>query len=151
MSKGAVRGGPKDPRTARVDAQIQESGGLTVAGLTELYLVSDKFMAGREATRHQFQRILTVEVKPALGPRPLASLAPADLADWAQGIIDRGAPVTANQSFKILRLVWNWGRKRLLRHGIPPLPLAGFGKPWDGERPRKRHMSPAILRAFVEP
>jgi integrase len=67
-----------------------------------------------------------------------------------QGIIDRGAPVTANQSFKILRLVWNWGRKRLVRHGVPPFPLAGFGKPWDGERPRKRHLSPELLRTFVE-
>lgn len=149
-AKGAVRGERKDPRTAQVEAQVRESGGLTVAGLADLYLESDKFMAGREATRHQFHRILTVEVKAALGPRPLSSLAPADLADWAQGIIDRGAPVTANQSFKILRLVWNWGRKRLLRHGIPPFPLAGFGKPWDGERPRKRHMSPAVVRAFVE-
>lgn len=147
---GAVKGERKDPRVARVEAEVLKTGGLTVTSLTDFYLASDKFKSGREATRDQFGRIIAGEIKPALGPRPLVSIAPADLVDWAQGIIDRGAPVTANQSFKILRLVWNWGRKRLVRHGVPPFPLAGFGKPWDGERPRKRHLSPDLIRTFVE-
>lgn len=147
---GAVKGERKDPRVVREAAEVQKTGGLTVTGLTDFYLASDKFKSGREATRDQFGRIIAGEIKTALGPRPLVSIVPADLVDWAQGIIDRGAPVTANQLFKILRLVWNWGRKRLVRHGVPPFPLAGFGKPWDGERPRKRHLSPALLRTFVE-
>jgi hypothetical protein len=49
---------------------------------------------------------------PALGERELAAVAPGDLADWAQGIIDRGAPVTANQSLKILPLISNCGECR---------------------------------------
>src|SRR5712692_2587910 len=146
---GAVKGERKDPRVAREEAELRKTGGLTVTGLTDFYLASDKFKSGREATRDQFGRIIAGEIKPALGPRPLATIAPADLVDWAQGIIDRGAPVTANQSFKILRLVWNWARKRLVRHGVPPFPLAGYGKPWDGERPRKRHLSPDLIQKFV--
>lgn len=148
-AKGSVKGERKDPR-AGDDGVGRRAGALTVGQLAALYLESDKYQAGREATRDQFRRIINVEIGPALGHRPLHTLAPADLADWAQGIIDRGAPVTANQSFKILRLVWNWGRRRLLREGIPTFPLAGFGRPWDGERPRKRHLSIDLIRAFVE-
>jgi hypothetical protein len=37
-----------------------------------------------------------------------------------------------------------------LRHGVPSFPLAGYGKPWDGERPRKRHLSPDLIGKFVE-
>lgn len=147
---GAVKGDRKDPRTVREESSLRKAGGLTISGLTDLYLASDKFKAGRDATRDQFSRIISGEIIPALGPRPLATIAPADLVDWSQGIIDRGAPVTANQSFKILRLVWNWGRKRLVRQNVSPFPLAGFGKPWDGERPRKRHLSPDVIRRLVE-
>ena len=117
--------------------------------LCERYLASDRFAAAREATRHQFNQIVKVEILPALGDRQLAAIEPADLADWAQGIIDRGAPVTANQSFKILRLIWNWGRKRLLRDRVPLFPLAGYGRPWDGERPRKRHLSTELMKKFI--
>jgi integrase len=147
---GAVKGDRKDPRTVREESSVRKAGGLTISGLTDIYLASDKFKSGRDATRDQFSRIISGEIAPALGPRPLATIAPADLADWSQGIIDRGAPVTANQSFKILRLVWNWGRKRLVRQNVPPFPLAGFGKPWDGERPRKRHLSPDAIRRLIE-
>jgi integrase len=148
-ARGVVKGQRRHPQFNAPPAS-QSTDDLTIEGLSELYLASDKFRGGREATRVQFSRIIAGEITPALGPRPLATIAPADLVDWAQGIIDRGAPVTANQSFKILRLVWNWGRRRLVRHGVPPFPLAGFGKPWDGELPRKRHLSPDVIRRFVE-
>jgi len=123
---------------------------LTIERLADLYLASDKFKVGREATRDQFRRVIDGQIKPALVARQLVSITPADLIDWSQGIIDRGAPVTANQSFKILRLVWNWGRKRLVRENVPVFPLAGFGKPWDGERPRKRHLPPQLFGKFLK-
>jgi integrase len=147
---GAVKGDRKDPRVVREHSEVRNAGGLTVTAMTDLYLGSDKFKSGREATRHQFQTVIDDEIRPALGSRPLVTIVPADLVDWSQGIIDRGAPVTANQSFKILRLIWNWARRRLVRRGVPPFPLAGHGKPWEGERPRKRHLSPDLIKSFVE-
>ncbi len=149
-ARGAVKGERRDPRLVQREAAIKKAGGLTVEAMADLYLTSDKFKAGRPATQDQFRRIIDGQIKPALGARPLASITPGDLVDWSQGIIDRGAPVTANQSFKILRLVWNWARKRLVRENVPVFPLAGFGKPWDGERPRKRHLSPELIGKFVK-
>jgi integrase len=146
---GAVKGEHKHPEVP-AEAAPPVAPRLTVDGLCKKYLESDRFTGTRPATQHQFRNIVKKEITPALGTRELATIAPADLADWTQGIIDRPAPVTANQSFKILRLIWNWGRKRLLREGIPVFPLAGFGKPWDGERPRKRHLSPEDMKKFVE-
>jgi hypothetical protein len=58
--------------------------------LTDSYLASDKFKSGRQATRDPFGRIIAGEIKTALGPRPFVSIAPADLVDCAQRIIDRG-------------------------------------------------------------
>jgi hypothetical protein len=52
-ASGAVRGERKDARVAREEAEIRATGGLTVTGLTDFYLASDKFRAGREATRDQ--------------------------------------------------------------------------------------------------
>lgn len=146
---GAVKGQRKDPRLAKAETELRKTGGLTVTAMADLYLASDKFKSGREPTRYQFRNIIEGQIKPALGPRPLLTIEPADLIDWTQGIIDRGAPTTANQSFKILRLVWNWARRRLVRHGIPVFPLVGYGKPWEGERPRKRHLSPDLIRRLV--
>lgn len=148
-ARGTVKGERRHPEIVNEPPPPTEDVS-TVKGLCERYLASDRFTGSREATRHQFSRIVKVEILPALGDRQLSAIAPADLADWAQGIIDRGAPVTANQSFKILRLIWNWGRKRLVRDRIPPFPLAGFGRPWDGERPRKRHLSTELMKKFVE-
>jgi integrase len=148
-ARGVVKGERRHPEINKAPAQ-QSAEPLTIERLADLYLASDKFKAGREATRDQFRRVIDGQIKPALGARPLVSITPADLVDWSQGIIDRGAPVTANQSFKILRLVWNWGRKRLVRENVPVFPLAGFGKPWDGERPRKRHLPPQLFGKFVK-
>jgi len=149
VARGTVKGERRHPEIINEPPRPAEDVS-SVKGLCERYLASDRFIAAREATRHQFSRIVRIEILPALGDRALSTIAPADLADWAQGIIDRGAPVTANQSFKILRLIWNWGRKRLVRDRIPPFPLAGFGRPYDGERPRKRHLSPELMKKFVE-
>lgn len=147
-ARGTVKGERRHPQVAV--APKASSGPIsTLKDLCSRYLESDRFAGAREATRHQFSRIVAVEILPPLGTRELREIAPADLADWAQGIMDRGAPVTANQSFKILRLIWNWGRKRLVRESLPAFPLAGFGKPWEGERPRKRHLSPDLLKKFV--
>jgi hypothetical protein len=32
---------------------------------------------------------------------------------------------------------------------VPLFPLAGFGRPWDGERPRKRHLPTELMKKFV--
>ena len=149
VARGTVKGERRHPQITPEPAPRSDER-LTVQGLCQRYLASDRFKGAREATRHQFTGIIRTEIQPALGGRELSAIAPADLADWAQSIIDRGAPVTANQSFKILRLIWNWGRKRLVRDGIPPFPLTGFGRPWDGERPRKRHLSAELIKKFLE-
>lgn len=71
------------------------------------YLASDRFMGAREATRHQFGRIVRVAILPALGDRPLATIAPADLADWAgTGLIRRvpmPAPLTTIRKLRMSR------------------------------------------------
>jgi integrase len=148
-ARAAVKGDRRHPQLP-APIHVDTPDRLTVGGLCELYLASDKFRCGRHATRDWLSRIIRQEIMPALGERFVSVVPAADLADWTQGIIDRGAPATSNQSFKVLRLIWNWGRKRLVRHGIPLFPLTGFGKPWDGERPRKRHLSPALIQKFVE-
>jgi hypothetical protein len=63
---GAVKGERKDPRTVREESNLRKAGGLTISGLTDLYLASDKFKSGRDATRDQFSRIIAGEIAPAL-------------------------------------------------------------------------------------
>lgn len=86
VARGTVKGERRHP-DIRTRSPEDPPDGLTIGGLCDLYLASDKFRNAREATRAWIGRIVRVEILPSLGDRQLATIPAADLADWTQGIL----------------------------------------------------------------
>lgn len=71
----------------------------------------------RQATRDERRRILERELLPAWGKREAASITRRDVVTLVEEIAKRGAPVMANRTLALVRLIYNTG----LRRGFPTL------------------------------
>jgi integrase len=61
------------------------------------------------------------------------------------GIVDRGAPVTANRVHALLKQLFDWAAAKDL---IPASPMAGIERPGGEETPRERVLTIDEIRAF---
>ena len=60
-------------------------------------------------------------------------------------IVDRGAPVTANRAYALLKQMFNFAAAKDL---IPASPMAGIEKPGGQEKPRRRRLTVEEIRTF---
>jgi integrase len=60
-------------------------------------------------------------------------------------IVDRGAPVTANRVYSLLKQMFAWAAAKDI---IPAYPMLGMERPGGDEKPRKRALSEDEIRAF---
>ena len=97
----------------------------------------------RSKTRNERRRILERDVFPFWGARPAASISRADVVELVEGIADR-APVQANRTLSLVRLVFNDG----IRRGFPGLETnpAHLVAPPGPEGSRDRYLRMSELR-----
>jgi len=62
-----------------------------------------------------------------------------------QGIVDRGAPVTANRVYSLLVQTFKWA---VAQDVVPASPMAGIEKPGGHEQERRRFLSAEEVRTF---
>lgn len=67
------------------------------------------------------------------------------LIEFLEGIVARGAPVTANRTYALLRQLFAWGAAKDL---IPASPMAGVERPGGQEQPRSRILTDEEVRTF---
>jgi integrase len=67
------------------------------------------------------------------------------LISLLDGIVERGAPVTANRVHALLAQLFTWAAAKDL---IPASPMAGVERPGGEERPRQRVLSADEVKAF---
>lgn len=67
------------------------------------------------------------------------------LIDLLDGIVERGAPVTANRVHALLSQLFTWAAAKDL---IPASPMAGVERPGGEERPRQRVLTADEIKAF---
>lgn len=60
-------------------------------------------------------------------------------------IVDRGAPITANRTYALLKQLFDWAAAKDL---IPASPMAGIERPGGEERPRERVLTVDEVKAF---
>lgn len=99
----------------------------------------------REATRTERERMLEKDLLPAWGSRPAASISRREVLHLVEGIVDRGSPVAANRTLRLIQLIFNEG----LRRGFPTLegnPAAMMELPGKEGR-RRRFLSRKEIRA----
>jgi integrase len=68
-----------------------------------------------------------------------------DMVRLLDGIVDRGAPVLANRTHAIVKLLFDWAAAKEL---IPTSPMAGIERPGGKEVPRKRVLTAEEIHQF---
>ena len=142
----------------------------TVASLVEQF-VHRKLRAERwDEERGTWLRDPKVKTRPRKRPEAAQALLKANLVDarldgqpvgqmkaqdltrrqlvrLLDGIVDRGAPVSANRVHALLVQLFNWAAGKDL---IPASPMAGIERPGGDETPRDRVLTAAEIRTFWE-
>lgn len=127
----------EDPRQARAAAIRTASETVEV--------VARKFIE-RHAKVHtrrwqETERLITSEILPHLGKRPISSISRSDVIALLDAIVDRGAGVTANRTLTVAKKVFGWAVERDL---IETSPLDRVRRP-ALETPRDRVLTNSEL------
>jgi integrase len=132
--KLAAAQGGEDPAQ---DRQTRRSKDTTFSALADEVLEA-KAETTREATRRERRRIVDAELLPHWKDRPAASITRRDVVTLVETIARRGAPVMANRTLGVVKVLFNEGLKR----GFPTLEAnpATLIDPPRPEGPRGRYL-----------
>lgn len=125
----------------RAEREVQRNAH-TVSDLVDEYLLrhAKKF----KKSWKEDERILKRDVLPAWGKLKASDVSKRDVNLLLEKIVDRGAPVMANNTFKIIRKMFNYAtEKDILSHS----PAVGVKMPSPKVR-RKRYLSEDEIKIF---
>ena len=114
----------------------------TFAQLADLYM--EKHAKVRKKSWRSDQRLIDVELLPALGPRKVYDIKRSDVRALADAIAERGAPIVANRTLALLRKMFNVVIDLEL-DGVDANPCLRI-RPPGVERRRDRVLSQAEIR-----
>jgi integrase len=134
----AARG--EDPAAAKAEAKRARDEN-SVAAVVAQYVA--RHARPKLRRWRDVERMLELDVVPAWGERPLASIAKRDVIRLVERVVDRGAPVSANRLLALIQRVFNWA---IARGIVETNPAAGIDMP-HRERPRARTLTELELRA----
>lgn len=113
----------------------------TFGDLAELYL--ERHARPNKASVRYDERVIEVELKPAIGKLRAADVGRQDVLDILDRIKDRGAAIMANRTFEIMRRICNFGVERGI---LTASPCAGLKRP-SPARSRDRVLSDQEIAA----
>lgn len=139
--RGAVAQG-EDPHGDRMTARRQKLTATTVKDLVDSFLSSKEAVAWRPKTRQEFERILRVELVPALGEVKPEDVKRGEVRALVDRLAER-APVMANRVFEVTRRLYTWAIGKDL---VETSPCVGLSKP-STETQRDRVLTEDEIRA----
>ena len=134
---GRVAHGEDPAAEKRAEARAE-----TFAQLADLYM--EKHAKVRKKSWRSDQRLIDVELLPALGPRKVYDIKRSDVRALADAIAERGAPIVANRTLALLRKMFNVVID-LEQDGVDANPCLRI-RPPGVERRRDRVLSQAEIR-----
>lgn len=133
-----------DPLAEKEQAAEERRKAPTVTDLVDKYITRHAKRFKRSWAKDE--QILNREVIPAWGTRKAADILKRDVIHLCEGIVDRGAPGMANNTFQIIRKMFNWAvEKDILQH----TPCTGIKLPAP-KLSRDRYLSDDEIRALWE-
>ncbi len=114
----------KNPAIVEADAKEERSKALTMTKLVTEYL--ERHAKRFKRSWQEDERILNREVVPSWGSRKAADINKRDVIQLLERIVDRGSPAMANNSFQIIRKMFNYAVEKDI---IPFTPCAGIKLP----------------------
>lgn len=113
--------------------------------------VCDDYMKARAGTfkaktRDAWARMLKADIVPALGKRYPEEITRGDVRELIRSIVKRGAPVSANRNYEVVRAIFSWAVSEEI---VGSTPCTGLESVLSDEKPRQRVYSNDELRAIV--
>jgi integrase len=141
-----------DPRRARAQSGVRRrmpaasipSAPHTVGHLADEFMT--RFVRPNRKRPEITQAALERDILRVWRERDARSITPREVVDFLDEIVDRGAPVTANRTARLLDQMYRFGVQRRLVDSSPVMILT---PPGGKEKARKRTLSDDELRAFL--
>jgi integrase len=131
----------RDPALEKVDARRR----LTADTVPEVLSLYAKLHLSQRRSGHEVTRILQRDLVERLGSRSVHAISKRDIIDVVNAVIDRGSPVAANKSLKVVKSFFNWCVGRAI---VERSPCEGIRAP-TVERGRDRVLTDRELAEIV--
>lgn len=142
LAKDALRAAEKGVDPA--EPKRQERHAETFRELAARYIA--EYAKKRKRSWKADERIIERDLVPALGNMRASTIRRADIRHVLHTIVDRNAPIMANRTLEVLRMIFAWALNEEIG-GIETNPCAGVPRPVH-ERSRDRVLSAEEIRSF---
>jgi integrase len=135
---GRVAAGADPAAEKRARREAQKAPKTTVRAVAEEWLKRDQ---AENSSIYEVRRVMTRDVLPAIGDKPIGELRKRDIIEMLDGIMDRGSPQMANNVLTLVKRMLNWAAGR----DIVDANVAQFIEPPAAKKSRDRMLSDAEL------
>ena len=131
----------RDPATEKLDARRR----LTADTVPEVIGLYAKLHLSQRRSGREVMQILQRNLVDRVGSRSVHSISKRDVIDLVNAVVDRGSPVAANKSLKVVKSFFNWCVGRAI---VERSPCEGIRVP-TLERPRDRVLTDRELTEII--
>ena len=131
-----------DPGVLHTQANFDHRGSPTVSQLVDEYI--EKWAKPRKRTWEEDARMLSKDVIPYLGRRKAKDIKRRDIILLIDEIVDRGSPIAANRTLRIIRKMFSFAVKRGVLDASPCIEIDAPAK----ENQRERVLTEDEIKMF---
>jgi integrase len=131
----------RDPAAEKLEARRR----LTADSVAEIVTLYGKLHLSQRRSGREVMQILQRNLVDHLGSRSVHSITKRDIIDLVNAVVDRGSPVAANKSLKVVKSFFNWCVSRAI---LERSPCDGVRAPTI-ERARDRVLTDGELAAII--
>lgn len=131
-----------DTKRLRIEEEQKEMAALTVEKLVTGYI--EKYAKRFKRSWAKDEQMLNREVVATWGKRKAADIVKRDVIKLLEQIVDRGAPIMANNTFAVIRKMFNWAIEQDMLQNSPCIGV----KPPSPKVSRERVLSEAEIRSL---
>jgi integrase len=131
-----------DPNELLIQSNIEHRGSPTVSQLVNEYI--EKWARPRKRTWAEDARMLSKDVVPHLGKRKAKDIKRRDIVLLIDEIVERGSPITANRTLRIIKKMFSFAVKRGVLDASPCVEIDPPAK----ENQRERILNEEEIKMF---
>ena len=131
-----------DPNELLIQSNIEHRGSPTVSQLVNEYI--EKWAKPRKRTWEEDARMLSKDVVPHFGKRKAKDIKRRDIVLLIDEIVERGSPITANRTLRIIKKMFSFAVKRGILDASPCMEIDPPAK----EKQRERILNEEEIKMF---
>jgi integrase len=131
-----------DPNELLLQSNIEHRGSPTVSQMVNEYV--EKWAKPRKRTWKEDARMLSKDVIPHFGKRKAKDIKRRDIVLLMDGIVDRGSPITANRTLRVIKKMFSFAVKRGMLDASPCMEIDPPAK----ENQRERVLNEDEIKMF---